>query len=104
MGKGGFVQQVALALVRMLTGDELWSHGLGRAAGDRDPGEDPVQALSVRIQLCFSHGSHRSAREVVRAPPLPSVHLNFLAAGTRGQYRLGYGQGAPGKENWGMSR
>lgn len=38
--------------------------------------------------------------EVIQAPRLPSVPVNFLAAGTRGQYRPGYVQGVPGQENW----
>lgn len=57
-------------------------------------------APSVRTQWSFSYGSDRSAVEVIQAPRLPSAHLNFLAAGTRGQCRLGYGQGVPGKGNW----
>lgn len=63
-----------------------------------------LHTLSVRIQLSFSHGSDRSAVEVIQALRPPSVHLNFLAAGTRGQYRLGYGQGVSGKEKWQESR
>lgn len=85
----------------MLTCDELLSRRLGRAEGDSDPGEtsciecgDPVVFLP---QL-------RPAVEVIQAPLLPSGHLKFLAAGTRGQCRLGYGQGVPGKESWEESR
>lgn len=80
--------------VSMLICDELLSRCLGRAEGDRDPGEtsciegeDPV-AFLPRL---------RPAVEVIQAPLVPSGHVKFLAAGTRGQCRLGYGQGDPGR-------
>lgn len=40
--------------ISMLLCDEVLSHALGKAEGDRDPGEI---SLSVRIQLSFSHSS-----------------------------------------------
>lgn len=77
----------------MFLWDELSSHRLGRAEDGRDPAE-------VSCAECEDPGSDGSAVEVIQAPLRPSVRLNFLAAGTRGQYRLGYGQGVPGKESW----